>query len=80
MLLIMSCAHISLSLDNTLSPEVKPTEVPSESVPQTTHGMMEGNRKEAKKKKKTGMTTMWMRERRVVTAPLCRDIMHFSVI
>lgn len=36
----------------TESLEVKPTEVPSELVPQLTHSMMEGNRKEEKKKKK----------------------------
>lgn len=48
LLLIMSCTNISLLVDNTLrtlSPEAKPTEVPSESVPQMTHSMMEGNRK-----------------------------------
>lgn len=61
-------------VDNTLpalSLEVKPTEVPSELLPQMTHSMMEGNEDE---KKKAGMTTMWMRarERRVVTAPLLR--------
>lgn len=43
MLLITSC-YISRLVDNalpTLSPEVKPTEVPSKLVPHVTHSMME---------------------------------------